>query len=124
MATPQNLIDSANSDQLLSSELLALQIQVYLLAKIAGNTMSPQQLIDASNAFQLIADRRMAEQVIVYLLNTLAISGVAGGGQSGTGSPQGVVTAPPGTTYYDTAAQAFWVKGSGTGNTGWVELLA
>ena len=40
----------------------------------------------------------------------------------GTGFPEGVVTAPVGTYYTDTAATngaIRWVKASGTGNTGW-----
>lgn len=42
---------------------------------------------------------------------------------SGTGSPEGVVTAPVGSTWIDTAATTGaikWIKASGTGNTGWV----
>ena len=42
---------------------------------------------------------------------------------SGTGSPEGVVTAPVGSTWLDTAATTGavkWIKASGTGNTGWV----
>jgi len=41
----------------------------------------------------------------------------------GTGSPEGVVTAPVGSTYRRTdggAATSFYVKESGTGSTGWV----
>lgn len=41
---------------------------------------------------------------------------------SGTGFPNGVVTAPVGSIYTDTAATAGairWIKTSGTGNTGW-----
>lgn len=41
----------------------------------------------------------------------------------GTGSPQGVVTAPVGTLWLRTdggASTTLYVKESGTGNTGWV----
>lgn len=41
----------------------------------------------------------------------------------GTGFPNGVVTAPVGSTYIDTAATngaIEWKKATGTGNTGWV----
>ena len=41
----------------------------------------------------------------------------------GTGSPEGVVTAPVGSTWRDTNATTGaikWIKASGTGNTGWV----
>lgn len=42
---------------------------------------------------------------------------------SGTGSPEGVVTAPYGTRYYQTdgaAGSRRWIKDSGVGNTGWL----
>jgi len=42
---------------------------------------------------------------------------------SGTGSPEGVVTAPVGSTWTDTATTTGaiqWIKATGTGNTGWV----
>jgi hypothetical protein len=41
---------------------------------------------------------------------------------SGTGSPEGVVTAEPFKTYLDTAAAAgsnYYVKKTGSGSTGW-----
>lgn len=43
-------------------------------------------------------------------------------GYSGTGSPEGSVTATVGARYYDTAdtnGAILWVKESGSGNTGW-----
>lgn len=44
-------------------------------------------------------------------------------GNAGAGSPEGVVTGAPGSTYYNTSDQSFWVKGSGTGNTGWQQVV-
>ena len=38
---------------------------------------------------------------------------------TGTGSPEGVVTAPIGTTYTNTTTGEEWHKRTGTGNTGW-----
>lgn len=53
----------------------------------------------------------------------VSASGGGGGGPlTGTGSPQGVVSAPVGTEYVDTAATlgaVKWIKASGTGSTGW-----
>lgn len=43
--------------------------------------------------------------------------------RAGSGSPEGAVTAPVGATYHNTtggAGTSFYVKESGTGNTGWV----
>lgn len=42
---------------------------------------------------------------------------------TGVGSPEGVVTADPGSMYFEPATNALWVKNNGTGNTGWVQLL-
>lgn len=50
------------------------------------------------------------------------IAGQVGLIQSGTGSPEGVVTAPVGTIYLRSdggASTTLYVKQSGTGNTGW-----
>ena len=47
------------------------------------------------------------------------------GPEYGTGSPEGVVQAYPGTTYWDTDGQSMWIKNSGDNtNTGWVQLIA
>lgn len=46
----------------------------------------------------------------------------AGNTMTGTGSPEGVLTAPMGTEYTDTAATngaVKWIKFTGSGNTGW-----
>jgi hypothetical protein len=52
-------------------------------------------------------------------------SAVSGVGISGSGSPESVVTADPGTTYWDATNNIFYVKDSGTGtNTGWREIIA
>lgn len=56
---------------------------------------------------------------------------VAVGGGSGTdeviqgsGSPEGVVTAEPATVYWDTAGEALYWKETGSGDTGWIQLIA
>ena len=59
------------------------------------------------------------DQKILGALN----SGSGGAGGSGTfagaGSPEGSLTASPGATYYDTTGDDFYVKKTGTGDTGW-----
>ncbi len=50
--------------------------------------------------------------------------GTGGPGIVGTGSPEGVVTAPVGTSYFNSATNSFWYKKTGAGNTGWAQLLA
>jgi hypothetical protein len=54
----------------------------------------------------------------------------AGGGSSvdevvqGSGSPEGVVTAEPATVYWDTTNNSLYWKETGSGNTGWYQVLA
>lgn len=57
------------------------------------------------------------------------VSAVTGGGAStGTGSPEGVVTAAVGAFYVQTdastASDGVWYKQTGAGNTGWVQIVA
>ena len=51
-------------------------------------------------------------------------SGTGGAGIVGVGSPEGVVTATPGTSYFDTSTNSYWYKRTGSGNTGWFEIVA
>lgn len=65
----------------------------------------------------------------VRILNALRAAGGSGGGTggagiTGSGSPEGVVTATAGTTYLDTATDSLWFKKTGAGNTGWIQLIA
>jgi hypothetical protein len=38
-------------------------------------------------------------------------------------SPEGVVTADAGNFVFDNVANTFWVKSTGSGNTGWLQLI-
>ena len=57
----------------------------------------------------------------------IPVAGQPGGSDlTGTGMPNGVVSAPPGTYYTDTAGTNGawrWLKKSGTGNTGWEVVI-
>jgi hypothetical protein len=70
---------------------------------------------------------RQIEQKFLTALNAGGGSGGGGGAGtgtfSGTGSPQNVVTASPGATYLDTSGGHFWAKQTGTGSSGWLELI-
>lgn len=67
----------------------------------------------------------LIDQVNVLTRNISAIQASTGGRglYSGTGSPEGVITAQPGSLYFDTTTPSSpvqYVKGSGSGNTGWI----
>ncbi len=81
-----------------------------------------QTLINAAaaNGYYALEDRSI-KMAILYMLCS---SGAGGAGLSGSGSPQGVVSANPGQTYVDTAGHTFWIKETGSGtNTGWVQYV-
>ncbi len=66
------------------------------------------------------------EQAELALLDQIAQNigtGTGGGGLSGVGSPEGIVTANPGATYLDTANGFFYAKQTGTGSTGWLAIV-
>jgi hypothetical protein len=57
-------------------------------------------------------------------------SGVSPGGTIGSTvltpgviDPEGSVVGTPGQTYFNTTLSTFWIKASGVGNVGWVQLI-
>lgn len=82
-----------------------------------------------TNGFSCVDDEHGLLVIIAQVLDDWVVAGGGGGaggggaGLIGAGDPEGVVTADPGTTYYATGTATFWVKETGTGNTGWVQLI-
>lgn len=123
-----DLLADAKGLNNLSGEQM-LSIQVMLLGTIAGLDMtSPtviNQLLSDGRCIQCLSPQQQ-QLIIAQLLCNISSSGL-GGGSIGVGSPEGVVTASPGATYYDKTdpnAPDMWVKVTGTGNTGWVQLIS
>lgn len=64
------------------------------------------------------------EQKILGALNDGAAAAGGGGAIAPGGvDPEGVVVGNPGQTYFNTANNTFWVKSTGTGDTGWIQLI-
>lgn len=89
--------------------------------------ISAADLMDEAKCFCGVGGSN-AERLIMALLQRIAESGgggsgTGGAGSVGAGSPEGVVTATPGTSYYDSVGLAFWFKISGNGDTGWVQVV-
>lgn len=51
------------------------------------------------------------------------LQGLGIGGLAGSGSPEGVIAALPGTPYLNVDTESVWFKKTGTGNTGWITVL-
>ena len=80
----------------------------------------PQSIISANPCLNVLSqfELEVLKTQLLCQISDSIISG-GGGGLAGAGSPEGVVTASPGRTYWDTTNKAFYVKDTGTGNTGW-----
>lgn len=65
----------------------------------------------------------LSDRIGKLLLVQIAAMTLANPGSVGSGSPEGVVTANPGTSYLDGDTDSLWYKKTGTGNTGWVQLI-
>lgn len=86
--------------------------------------------LDGSDLIHVIGDvggDPFNKKVTMFqLLDWLTESGGVGigdGGLADSGSPEGVVTASPGRTYFDSANDVFYVKKTGNGSIGWVQLI-
>lgn len=86
-------------------------------------TCNVQTLLDNASCFACLPPGMWALLELQLLCEIAAVSSASGGAFSGAGSPEGVVTANPGSTYVDTTGHTFWLKESGTGNTGWVQYI-
>lgn len=75
-----------------------------------------------SNGFSCLDDRSLKIAVLQLLCNQSTSTACCG--LIDSGSPEGVKTANPGVTYFDTSINSFWIKKTGTGNTGWLQLIA
>lgn len=84
----------------------------------AGTLTNPRATVDGLLLFEPAAGE------IVHSVGGEYVAVINGNVvRRGTGSPEGVVTAPPGTLYLNDAGGAgttLYVKESGAGNTGWV----
>ncbi len=86
-------------------------------AMIAANAVGPSELAD--NAVDTAAIATGAVTAPKILIGAATVG-------SGTGTPEGVVTAAPGSTWLQiggavtVSGNLLWRKASGTGNTGWV----
>lgn len=84
----------------------------------------PNDLINLARCFSCLTLPQLLE-VQTYLLCTMSESGAftGGTGSVGTSDPEGSVTANTGSIYYNSNNATLWVKQSGSGNTGWVQLI-
>lgn len=123
-------VNPSGSDATVAARLTAIEAGTNLAtgavtsAKIADGTIATGDIADAAvTAAKLATSGRFD-----FPAGASGGYGFASGAVhlSGTGSPEGVVTAAPGSTWLQTDATTDvkgwirWVKATGTGNTGWI----
>lgn len=120
------LTNSADFQKLSPHQLLA--VRAYTLAVMANVSTDPAVLLglaETAGFTKLSKDQLVAVTNYVGVVNTNnGSAGTATANSSGSGSPEGVVTASPGASYWDSTAKIGYVKDTGTGNTGWREVIA
>lgn len=122
---PQEAVDAAQPWCCVPQGDLWFGVLAALIAVGNGDTMpTAQELMDDIACLKCAVQPGDVPLLIIGAAANITDGGGGGGGLSGSGSPEGVVTANPGTTYWDTTGQSLWVKDTGTGNTGWVQLIA
>ena len=103
-----------------------------MMSAFAGSSFNRFQFGGTTSSFPAL--KRVGTDLQVVIASTTAAIGVAAVDadltfiedrfrRKGAGSPEGAVTAPIGAVYHNTtggAGTSFYVKESGTGNTGWV----
>lgn len=125
-AEVQTLIDDVPCDLCNAPPGLAMYMVAAALIDLANGEDVPvttQGLISEANCLLCLVTPGLLPYVMIAAIREISASG-GGGGESGAGSPEGVVTADPGVTYWDTAGQSLWVKNAGAGATGWVQVIA
>ena len=91
-------------------------------AGIRLNNLTNAQMvaIAAPTAGMMVFD---TDNAVVGVYNGIDWTPIAGN-FAGAGSPEGNMTASPGSTYLNTDDESFWVKKTGTGDIGWIPKIA
>lgn len=105
---------------------MQMAVLIKIFASIANMSTETDSLISGAVCINQCIPQGMQLAVLVSLANQILETGGGGGGGSGlagTIDPEGAVTASPGTTYLNRTNESFWVKSTGVGNTGWLQLI-
>ena len=87
--------------------------------------LDPNTLYQEANCLGCNSNASMAEMLMLALLQRMVGGGggTGGAGLVGTGSPQSVVVATEGTSYYDRTGFAYWYKTVGSDANGWTQVV-
>lgn len=112
----------------------AVNASVYMCSSNNLNMFTANVLVDGGDTTPgPLASKLVAGSNITITTNgvdgneSLTITSTGGGGGSsalyGNGSPAGIVSATPGTSYLDTNLASFYLKTNGSGSSGWFWMI-
>ncbi len=128
----QTLIDEVPCDLCNAPPGLAMYMVAAALIDLSQGNAVPdttQELINEANCLLCLVSPGLLHFVMIQAIRGISAGGGGGSGGPGivgTGSPEGVVTAPVGTSYFDSTtpgAAIVWYKRTGAGATGWESYL-
>lgn len=114
---------------ILTDEVATFAADAEMIDKAAGYVVQPADWNEILAQLRLLNSFLHGGSVPSSVRQRLLRLGTAAGGpdiRSGTGSPEGVETAPVGTLFIrtnGTEGQALYYKQTGTGNTGWARVV-
>lgn len=123
----QALIDAVPCDLCYMSPGMAQYAALAAMIDIANGEPVPattQELVAEANCLICMVSPGLVPYLMIQALRNISSgSGVTGCPAPAAGNPEGVVTADPGCTYLNLTDSSFWVKRTGSGNTGWEALI-
>lgn len=107
-----------------ASNPTAATAEILRVTAVVGDVLTLIRAQEGSTARSIVVGDQIANTTTVKVFTDIesAVSALAPPATS-IGSPEGVVTAVPGVTCVDTSSGDFFVKLTGTGNTGWLQLI-
>ena len=94
--------------------------EIVRVTNIVGDSLAVSRAQEGTSAVNIAATYQIANTITAKTITDIELYLPS----VGVGSPEGVVTRGPGTPYMDTATNSLWIKRTGTGNTGWLQLIA
>lgn len=104
---------------------LSSNAEIVRVTNIVGDVLTITRQQEGTSARAVIVGDQFMAAITAKTLTDIQNAIPSSGCFAGNGSPEGVQTAGPGSTYTDVQAvpSEFWLKITGTGNTGWEKKL-
>jgi hypothetical protein len=93
--------------------------EIVRVTLIVGDTLTITRTQESTSARTIIIGDQIANTITAKVLTDIENVSPS----AAAGSPEGSVTRSPGALHIDTTTEDIWIKKTGTGNTGWVQII-